>query len=201
MANANRFLWREIREIAASISEEGIAAIDIESKGYDGGVRATDFAASERPETFTPSTVILHGGYGIWELKVPQHVLRDLVDVTLRIETIRTHGMLHSPKRNTKAEIFFNDVLVDRIYLVKPHPHGEDFGVDSRRAFPVFRYINKNRSVQQIKIKVDDEVYWDIDGIVLEPIVLRTEITPEAAMVIGALISSLIGGVVSLLMI
>jgi hypothetical protein len=120
-----------------------------------------------------------------------------LVDMTLRIETIRTHGMLHSSSPNKSASIFVNGQLVDKIYLVEPHPHGKDYGVDSRRPFPIFCYINKDKSVQTIKVEVDKDVRWDIDRVTLEPIILRKEIKPEVAMIIGAIISAFIGGVVS----
>jgi len=119
-----------------------------------------------------------------------------LVDATLRIETVRTHGMLHSPRQRTSASVFVNDQLVDKIYLVRPHPHGEDFGVDSRRPFPILRYIDRRRDLQTVRIEVDADVSWDIDRVSIEPVVLSREITPGAAMAIGALVSALLGGVV-----
>jgi len=205
-ANIASLLNREIREIAAPISKEGIDVKEIESQGYSDGVKATDFPPEKRPQIFTPSTVILNGGYGIWELNVPKYVLRTLVDMTLRIETIRTHGMLHTPPFNPSVEkryatILVNGGQVDKISLVKPHPHGRDFGVDSRRPFQVFRYIDKKNSVQEIRIEVDDKVRWDIDKITLEPITLRREITPKAAMLIGAAVGAILSFVLSLLII
>ena len=195
---------REIREIAAPISAEGIKG-DIHSKGHGGHVLATEFHEGERPEAFTPSTAIISGGHGLWELEVPEEVRKYLIDMTLKIETVRTHGMLHSPKKHSpkkgissSASILVNDQLVDKIYLVKPHPHGEDYGVDSRRPFPIFRYIATDKKIQTIKITVDEEVFWDIDRVSLEPIILRKEWKPEATMIIGAIISAIIGGVASL---
>ena len=196
----DRILRSEIREIAAPISKEGVEATEICSDGWGGSVSAKEFESTNRPEIFTPSTVILNNGYGVWELEIPAHVRRRLVDMTLKIETIRTHGMLHSPEERKKAaRIIVNDQLVDRISLVKPHPHGEDYGVDSRRPFPIFRFIDKDIRIQKIRIEVDEKVLWDIDRVTLEPIVLRKEIKPEAAMIIGAIISALIGGMVSFL--
>lgn len=197
---------REIREIAPPISKEGIDVKEIESHGYSGGVKATDFPPKKRPEVFTPSTVILNGGYGIWELNVPKDVLRTLVDMTLTIETIRTHGMLHTPPFDQTVErryatILVNGESVDKISLVKPHPHGGDFGVDSRRPFQVFGYIDKTNLVQEIRINVDDKVLWDIDRITLVPTTLRRELTPKAAMVIGAVIGAILSFVLSLLII
>jgi hypothetical protein len=196
-------LYKEIREVRASISKEGIKVKEVISEGFGGHVSAEEFQGDKRPEVFTPSTVIISNGYGVWELEVPKDVRNMLVDMTLRIETIRTHGMLHSSLPNKSASIFVNDQLVDKIYLVELHPHGKDYGVDSRRPFPIFRYINKDKSVQTIqtiqtiRVEVDKDVRWDIDRVTLEPIILRKEIKPEAAMVIGAIISAIIGGVVS----
>ncbi len=193
----DRLLRREIREIVAPISKEGTEIKEIQSEGSGGHVSAKEFKSGERPEVFTPSTVIISNGYGVWELEVPKDVRKELVDMTLKIETVRTHGMLHSPYKGKSASIFVNNQIVDKIYLVKPHPHGEDFGVDSRRPFPIFCYIDKDKDIQTIRIKVDKDVSWDIDRVILEPITLRKEIRPEAAMVIGAIISAIIGGVVS----
>lgn len=185
---------REIREVVAPITTEGIKGV-IHSKGFGGHVRATEFTDGQRTEVFTPTTAILNSGYGVWNLKIPDDVRKYLIDMTLKIETIRTHGMLHSPIKGKSASIFINNQLVDRIELVKPHPHGEDFGADSRRPYPIFSYIDKNKSIQTVKIEVDDDVYWDIDRLTLEPIILRKEIKPEAAMIIGAIISAIIGAV------
>lgn len=193
----DRLLRKEIREVVAPISKEGIEATIICSEGFGGHFSAKEFPMGKRPEVFTPSTVIVSGGYGVWELEIPEDIRRSLVDITLKIETIRTHGMVHTSLPNRSASIFVNDQLVDKMRLVKPHPHGEDYGVDSRRPFPIFRYINKDKSVQTIRVEVDKDVSWDIDRVTLEPIILRKEIKPEVAMVIGAIISAIIGGVVS----
>ena len=192
-------LYKEIREVRASISKEGIKVKEVISEGFGGHVSAEEFQGDKRPEVFTPSTVIISNGYGVWELEVPKDVRNMLVDMTLRIETIRTHGMLHSSLPNKSASIFVNGQLVDKIYLVELHPHGNDYRVDSRRPFPIFYYINKDKdkSVQTIRVEVDKDVLWDIDRVTLEPIILRKEIKPEAAMIIGAIISAIIGGVVS----
>ncbi len=100
---------------------------------------AKEFTGGSRPEQFTPTTVILeNGGYGAWEITLPEDIRDHLVDATLRIETVRTHGMLHSPNRGTDASVFVNDALVDKIVLAKSHLHGEEFGVDSRRPYPIF---------------------------------------------------------------
>jgi hypothetical protein len=197
MLMIDRLLRREIREVAAPISKEGIEITAVRSEGCDGHISAKEFGEGKRSEIFTPSTVIISSGYGVWNIEIPEDIRRSLVDMTLRIETIRTHGMLHTPLLNKSASIFVNDQLVDKIYLVKPHPHGADYGVDSRRPFPIFRYIDKDKSVQTIRVEVDKDVSWDIDRVTLEPIILRKDIKPEAAMVIGAIISAIIGGVVS----
>lgn len=192
-------LYKEIREIGASISKQGTEVIEVKSDGFNEHVSANEFKDDKRPEVFSKSTVIISNGYGVWELKVPEDIRNMLVDMTLKIETIRTHGMLHSSLPNKSASIFVNGQLVDKIYLVELHPHGKDYGVDSRRPFPIFCYINKDKdkSVQTIRVEVDKHVLWDIDRVTLEPIILRKELKPEAAMIIGAIISAIIGGVVS----
>ncbi|MCH7916030.1 MAG: hypothetical protein IH856_23830 [Deltaproteobacteria bacterium] len=202
-------LIRKIWQIEPPISQEGIAVREVKSKGSSGGVKATDFLPGQRPENFTPSTVILHddhdGSHGIWDLLVPEPVLKYLVDMTLRIESVRTHAMLHTPPYDREtdkrryARISMNGELTDKILIIKPHPHGEDFGVDSRRPIPVYRFVDRTKSIQEIKIEVDEKVYWDIDRIILEPITLREELTPEARMVAGALLSAFAGGVMGLL--
>lgn len=197
MSKIEYLLWINIREIVAPISKEGIEVKEFHSEGFDGDVSAIDFHGNKRPEVFTPSTIIISSGYAVWELEVPKNIRKRLVDITLKIETVRTHGMLHSPCKGQSASISFNNRLVDQIYLVKPHPHGEDYGVDSRRPFPIFRYIDRNKYIQSIKVEVDKDVYWDIDRVTLEPIILRKEYRSEIAMIIGAIISAIIGGIVS----
>src|SRR5438105_3283959 len=88
-----RRFCRQYREITV-FTREGT---DIkEGRNYE---TARSFSEGARPEHFTPSTVILKGGgYGVWEIAVPNEIRGHLVDATLRIETVRTHGMLHSPE-------------------------------------------------------------------------------------------------------
>jgi len=192
-------LRREIREIVGPISKEGIEVRSVHSDGFGGHVSAKEFKEGERPDVFTPSTVIISGGWGEWDLEIPGDIRRSLIDVTLRIETIRTHGMLHSPLPNKHASIRVNNQLVDKMHLVKRHPHGKDYGVDSRRPFPISRYIDRDRNTQTVRIEVDKGAFWDIDRVALEPVVLRKEIKPEVAMVVGAIISAIIGAVVGFL--
>ena len=176
---------------------------EIQSTGYNDHVSARQFTEGlPRPEEFTLSTVILSGGDAVWELPTPRSITRRscrLIDATLRIETVRTHGMLHSPTPGTSASGFVNDRLVDKIRLVKPHPHGEDFGVDSRRPFPILRYFDTGRDAQTIRIAVDPEASWDIDSVSIEPVVIRREITPGTSMIIGAAISAALGALVTYL--
>lgn len=193
-------LKREIREIVAPISKAGTDYNVINSIGYGGHASAKDFAGNQRPEDFSPTTVIINGGHGEWELKIPEEIRRQMIDATLKIETVRTHGMLHSPNKNSVAKIFINGELLDKIYLVKPHPHGTDFGVDTRRPIPVFDFINKNDEKQTVRIEVDKDTFWNIDRITLEPIILRNEWKPEATMIIGAIISAIIGAIASVVL-
>ena len=73
-------LYRDIREIVAPISKEGIDIREVHSEGFGGHVSAKEFQDNTRPEVFTPSTVIISGGYGLWELEVPKDVRKRLVD-------------------------------------------------------------------------------------------------------------------------
>jgi hypothetical protein len=195
----NLGILRDCREVMAPICQEGVDFVDMRSEGYNGHTSAKEFVNDiERPEEFTPSTVILSNGHGIWELRIPRNIRRRIISANLRIDTVRTHGMLHSPVIRTTASIIVNEQLVDKIYLVKPHPHGEDFGVDSRRPFQIIRYIDKKKDIQRIRIEVGQNASWDIDSICIEPIILRYEITPGAWMILGAIISTIIGIIGSL---
>lgn len=190
-------LYKKIREIVAPISKEGIDVKDVYSDGCVGRVLATEFQVGKRPEIFTPTTIIISGGYGVWGLELPKDVRKELVDMTLRIETVRTHGLLHTQEYGKSASVFVNDHLVDKMILVKPHPHGEYLGVDSRRPFPVYRFIDRDKSLQTIRVVTEKGVLWDIDQVTLEPIILRKVLRPEIAMITGAIISAIIGGIVS----
>jgi hypothetical protein len=108
--------------------------------------------------------------------------------------------MLHSANRGRTASVYVNDQLVDKICLMRPHPHGEDFGVDSRRPFPIRRYFHADKDAQTVNISVDTEASWDIDSVSIETVVIRREITPGASMVIGAAISAALGVLVTYLM-
>jgi hypothetical protein len=181
---------REVRELVAPISAEGIGLC----AGENYATRPSP--KGWREKIFTPSTVVLDGGWAEWRLQVPKYVRKQLIDMTLRIETIRTHGMLHSPRPGTRAWIYVNGDLVDEIKLVKPHPHGEDYGVDTRRPLPVLRYIDRGRDEQTIKVGVEAGTLWDIDRVALEPIILRREIRPGLMLIMGAIVSSGVGAIV-----
>lgn len=187
-------ILREHREVLAQISREGVDADELRSAGYDGHVSAREFAKGEhRPEEFTPSTVILNNGYGIWKLRIPEHIRSRLVSAMLRVDTIRTHGMLHSAVHRAAASVLLNGQLVDKIYLVKPHPHGEDYGVDSRRPIQVLRYLDTGQDTQILRLEVDETASWDVDEVSIEPTVLRHEVTSGAWMILGAVISAILG--------
>jgi hypothetical protein len=194
------FFRRTIKVVETPIYIWGTDAAELlDSKGSNGIKSAKDFTYDNLPEVLAPSTVIISGGYGIWEFEISKYILKKLFDITLTIETIRTHGMLHTPIRNKSASIFVNNKLVDKIYLVKPHPHGEDYGVDSRRPFPIFHFIDKSKIKQTIKIEVDEDVFWDIDRITLHPIINLKELKPWCYMVLGAFISAVMGIIMSLI--
>jgi hypothetical protein len=52
---------------------------------------------------------------------VPEDVRKNLSDMTLRIETVRTHGMLHTllSFEGRTASIFLNDRLLEEINILK----------------------------------------------------------------------------------
>lgn len=190
--------------MSAPVSKLGVQCTEVVSRGTEGGVRATDFPPDQIPSVYAPSTVVLNSGYAVWELEVPRGVLRTLIDMTLVVDTIRTHGMLHTHPFNRDVErryawIIVNGKVVDEISLVKPHPHGEDYGVDSRRPFQVFQYIDRHKATQEIRIKVGESVLWDIDSVTLQPTTLRREITPGAAMIIGAFLGATLSFLLTLL--
>lgn len=182
---------RDIREVAPPITKKGKELSD-----------GRNYATQEQPKRHDPkifsgSTVVLDGGWVEWDLEVPQHGRDSLVDMTLRIETVRAHGMLHSPHERKRAWVYVNGQLVDEIMLVRPHPHGEDFGVDTRRPLPILSYVDRRKVGQTVKVKVEVEadVAWDIDRVTLEPIILRRETKPEVMMIAGAVLSALAGAV------
>jgi hypothetical protein len=188
------FLFREVREVAAPISKEAVLP-----DRWKDCVHARESKGIKNSKEYPLSTVIIHGendAYAEWDLEIPKYVRKRLIDVTLKIETVRTHGLLHTHVRGRSAKISVNGGLLDHIYLVRRHPHGEDFGVDSRRPISVVDYIDKANSKQTIRIWVGKGVSWDVDRVILEPIILRREIRTEAAMIIGAIISALIGALV-----
>jgi hypothetical protein len=190
-------LYRKIREVVAPISKEGIDKKDVRSEGCNGHVLATEFEDAKRPENFTPTTIIISGGYCVWELELPKDVRKELVDMTLTIETVRTHGLLHTKEKGKSASILVNDHPVDKMLLVKEHPYGEHYGVDSRRPLPVYRFIDREKNLQTIRVETEEGVSWDIDWVTLKPIIERKELRPEIAMTTGAIISASIGGIVS----
>jgi hypothetical protein len=194
-------LVREFREVLPPASEEGAKAARRTGVGLDDHLTADDFAKGlPIPEQFGPSTLILSAGDAVWEFKISRSILCRLKDATLRIETVRTHGMLHSRMKGTTASIFVNDRLVDKIHLVKAHPHGEDFGIDSRRPFPIWRDLDAQRDAQTVRIQVDPEASWDIDRVSIDMIVTRREITPGAWMIAGAALSVAMGALLTALM-
>jgi len=191
--------FEEAREIVGTISKPGIELREHTSKAHGGLALATDYPANQRPEPFGPTTVIIEGGYGVWGLELPKEVRKRLIDINLRIDTIRAHGMLHTPWYNKSATIYVNDRRLDKIYLVKPHPHGLDFGVDTRRPLPILDFIDKGKPIQTIRIETEDEVFRDIDRVALEAIVLRKRLKQWVWIVIGALLSIVGGGIFTLL--
>lgn len=190
-------LLRDVRELGAPVSKGGFGCS--QGKNYS----TQESPGKWIPGTFTSSTIVIDGGWAEWELEIPEYIRKKyiirkrLTDATLKIETIHTHGTLHSPFPDKQAWIYVNDVLVDSMKL-EHHPHGGDYRANSQRPFSVLHFIDEDKSSQTIRVEVDKDVAWDIDRVTLELLILRKEITPAAAMFIGAIISAVTGGVVSL---
>jgi hypothetical protein len=192
-------LFKETRVMETPIFKEGINYKEIKSKGFNGHFSAKDFVDKPRLKEFTPTTVIVREGYAEWDLEIPRDILKNLIDTTLKIETIRTHGMLHASTKGRKASIYVNDNLVDEISLDRRHPHGKDYGVDSRRPIPILSFIDKNIERQIIKVQTDKDTSWDIDRITIEPITKVRELKPFIFMIIGAIVSGIIGVIISII--
>lgn len=126
-----------------------------------------------------------------WVLKLPKGYKKGLISATLRFETIRVHGLLHSPAKNRFATIKVNEQILDRIELVKQHPHGEDYGIDSQRPYPVLNYLEKSNGKRELRIRIELEsgVKWDLDRITMEGVVEQGRVKEWILLVIGAVIS------------
>ena len=96
-----RVLFDTKNELANAFSLDGMNASLAESRGFSGGVLANKFDEQHRPVVFGPTTIIINSGFAEWEIPVERSVLKRLADMTLRIDTVRTHGMLHSPRKNS----------------------------------------------------------------------------------------------------
>jgi hypothetical protein len=188
----NIFL-KESRQIEAPLTITGNKG-EITGVGYKEGKTIFDFKDSKNPpEEFTNTVAIITNGHGIWNIEIPKKILKNLIELRLKIDTIRNHATLHSIHKDRGAKIIINDKLVDNIILKKINPFGDDYGIDSRRELPILSYIDKNKNTQTIKITTDEEVSWDVDQIILYPIIKVTALREWVYMVLGAVISSLFG--------
>jgi len=161
-------------------------------------------------------------GEAIWEFNI-SHLPKkeEIVGADLRIITFRTHGGLHIPFRspflvsNGKGNLilrkqngdFYRGELslavgnedfqcVDKINIVKPMSHGDDYGFNRLDPYPIVNWLLKARESGKLKVKlrVDAGVFWDVDGIRIESIVVRKEpLRQDVLMIFGALISASVG--------
>lgn len=179
---------KESRVIEGAICVDGNSG-KLTGSGINGKITINDFNENEAPtEEFTKTVAIITNGYGEWKLNIPSHIRENLIDIRLKIDTIRFHGMLHSAEKNGQAKIYINGELVDIIRLVKERAEGVDFGVDSRRELPIFRYIDRKKGEQVIRIETESNVSWDIDQVMLLPVIKSVDLRNWVYMVIGAVI-------------
>jgi hypothetical protein len=106
-----------------------------------------------------------------------------LEKVFLHIRTVRTHGGLHvKPDIGQQAinagtpkagRVYVNGTLIDRINLMKPMPHGLNYGFNRLEPWDITDFVRlyeakKNKAIT-IKVETDPEVKWDISSVSLEP--------------------------------
>lgn len=167
------------------------------------------------------STVILGRGQqnekpekctAIWKFDISQLVKQRLVSADLRIVTFRTTGGIHTGsqyKPNShefyRGRVYVNDHMVDNIDLIKQMPYGCDFGFNRIDPYPILNIIETikkdkkkkpmSKNILQVKISIDENVSWDIDKIRIESIICeKIDLHNWVWMVIGAVISTLLGG-------
>ncbi len=75
-----------------------------------------------------------------------------------------------------KGYVLINDRLVDEIDLVPPVPTGRYHGFNKLEPFPIVTFIKEAINEKKdlvIKLKVDPMVYWDIDEITIDSLVIE----------------------------
>ena len=82
--------------------------------------------------------------------------------------------------------------LVDNIDIVRQMQYGEDYGFNRLDAYPITDWLNDSRhkgGMLKVRLSVDEHVFWDVDEIRTESIVLKRSRWKESFLiVIGAFI-------------
>jgi hypothetical protein len=110
------------------------------------------------------------------------------------IKTERVHGGLHSHHgpRKKKATIAINGERIDEFWLIDKMPNGEDYGFRDVGPIPVDLKFLRGRKFD-VALAIEDQMYWDIDLVELHIQVGSKRPSVMGSMLLGALLSSLVG--------
>ena len=168
------------------------------------------------------------GGEAVWEFDISSLPKKEeIVGADLRIVTFRTHGGLHIPEqfatkdasgklklRKKNGEYYRGELwlavgnepftCVDSIAIVKQMQHGEDYGFNRLDPYSIVDWLRRARDegkMLKVKLRVDEHVFWDVNEIRIESIVLKRLRWKESILIIfGAFIgiaTDLIAGAIS----
>jgi len=164
------------------------------------------------------------GGSAIWEFdvsKLPRKSGEKITNIQLKVIAFRIHAGLHTPSKSwqdskAKGERKWGRVslavgqhgfeMLDDIILETRMEHGENIGFNQTRSFPeIQEWILKARQEGdgklRVKLAVNSQVTRDVDQVRLESIVVETkQVRQWVWMVLGALLSSVIGTVAYLIL-
>ena len=112
----------------------------------------------------------------------------------LMIKTERIHGGLHSHlgPRMKKATIEANGERIDECWLIEKMPYGEDYGFHDLGPIPIDLKFLCGKKLKLV-LTIEDQMWCDIDLVELHIQVGSTRPTVMGSMLLGALLSSLIG--------
>lgn len=75
-------------------------------------------------------------------------------------------------------------------------PDGKDFGMHEVGPYPIINWMNKEIEEYKIKLAVNKNTLWGIDEISLDPIVVRWRMKTSVNLILGAIISGIIGFII-----
>lgn len=102
-----------------------------------------------------------------------------------------------------KAYVYINKLKVDNLDLIREMENGRYWGYNIVGPYPITSFVkealkNKDRKLI-IELKVDPGVYWGLDEIRLDIVVEEEELRSACWIVIGGIISFIIGKIFSLI--